>query len=102
MPKLKSFDNDFFTFPVGKKQIYFAINKGQTTYIKIDVDGFEDKVVEGGMNIFKKTKSILIEVDNKNINYLTMIEALGFKLESKHKRNEEEYNYILTNANRKN
>ena len=50
----------------------------------------------------KKTKSILIEVDNKNINYLTMIEALGFKLESKHKRNEEEYNYILTNANRKN
>jgi hypothetical protein len=54
------------------------------------------------MNIFKNTKSILIEVDNKNINYLTMIEALGFKLESKHKRNEEEYNYILTNANRKN
>ena len=31
-----------------------------------------------------------------------MIEALGFTLESKHKRNEEEYNYIFTNANRKN
>ena len=30
MPKLKSFDNDFFTFPVGKKQIYFA----NTDYIK--------------------------------------------------------------------
>ena len=235
MPKLKSFDNDFFTFPVGKKQIYFANNKGQKTYIKnrmdrllskepetikwinnfvedsvffdiganigiytlysaitkqntvfafephaasyknlldsinlnnlencsaycvavsdkvglsainvknmhegvannvvgtkgeyyhgctefslnflierkilqqpdyikIDVDGFEDKVVEGGMNVFKQAKSILIEVDKKNINYISMIEALGFTLESKHKRNEDEYNYILTNANRK-
>tara|TARA_B100000214_G_scaffold268728_1_gene199393 strand:- start:1545 stop:2255 length:711 start_codon:yes stop_codon:yes gene_type:complete len=74
----------------------------QPDYIKIDVDGFEDKVVEGGMNVFKKAESILIEVDKKNINYIAMIEALGFTLESKHKRNEEEYNYIFTNANRKN
>ena len=68
----------------------------QPDYIKIDVDGFEDKVIEGAMNVFQNTKQILVEIDNKHINYVAMIEALGFKLKSKHKRNENEYNYIFT------
>ena len=71
----------------------------QPDYIKIDVDGHEDKVIEGAINVFKKTKSILVEIDYKHKNYVAQIEALGFKLESKHKRNEEEFNYIFTNAN---
>ena len=71
----------------------------QPDYIKIDVDGHEDKVIEGAINVFKKTKSILVEIDYKHKNYVAQIEALGFKLESKHRRNEEEFNYIFTNAN---
>ena len=71
----------------------------QPDYIKIDVDGHENKVIEGAMNVFKKTKSILVEIEHKHKNYIAMIEALGFKLESKHKRNEEEFNYIFKNAN---
>jgi|TARA_B100000214_G_scaffold275130_1_gene205210 FkbM family methyltransferase len=71
----------------------------QPNYIKIDVDGYEDKVIEGAMDVFKNTKSILLEIDNKNKNYINMIEALGFKIQSKHKRNEDEFNYIFTNAN---
>ena len=71
----------------------------QPDHIKIDVDGYEDKVIEGSMEVFRNTKSILLEIANKNINYVDMIVALGFKVESKHKRNEEEFNYIFTNAN---
>ena len=34
MPKLKSFDMESFTFPIGKdKKILFANNPGQKTYI---------------------------------------------------------------------
>ena len=51
------------------------------------------------MNVFHNTKQILIEIDNKHINYVAMIEALGFKLKAKHKRNEREYNYIFENGN---
>ena len=71
----------------------------QPDYIKIDVDGYEDKVIEGSMNVFQNAKEILIEIDNKHINYVAMIEALGFKLKSQHKRNEKEFNYIFTNGN---
>lgn len=71
----------------------------QPDYIKIDVDGFEDKVVEGSMKTFKNCKGLLIEVNNKNVNYISMITALGYNLVAKHKRNEDEYNYILKNGN---
>ena len=64
-----------------------------------DVDGFEDKVVEGSMKTFKNCKGLLIEVNNKNVNYISMITALGYNLVAKHKRNEDEYNYILKNGN---
>ena len=47
--------------------------------------------------MFSNTKSILLEIANKNKNYVNMIEALGFRVESKHKRNEDESNYIFVN-----
>ena len=71
----------------------------QPTHIKIDVDGYEDRVIEGAMEVLRNTKSILLEIANKNKNYVNMIEALGFKVESKHKRNEDEFNYIFVNEN---
>ena len=39
----------------------------QPDYVKIDVDGIEHLILEGGDQILKKTKSILVEVDEKFI-----------------------------------
>ena len=36
------------------------------SHIKIDVDGLENRVLQGGLNTFGNTKSILIEIDAKN------------------------------------
>jgi FkbM family methyltransferase len=36
------------------------------SHIKIDVDGLEDRVLQGGLNTFGNTKSVLIEIDAKN------------------------------------
>ena len=36
------------------------------SHIKIDVDGLEDRVLQGGLKTFGNTKSILIEIDAKN------------------------------------
>ena len=73
----------------------------QPDYIKIDVDGYEDKVIEGAMEVFKNCKSLLIEIEHRHSNFVDMITASGFTLESQHKRNDQEYNYIFVNANRK-
>ena len=36
------------------------------SHIKIDVDGLESKVLQGGLKTFRNSKSILIEIDEKN------------------------------------
>jgi FkbM family methyltransferase len=71
----------------------------QPDYIKIDVDGFEDKVIKGSLATIQKAKSILVEIDNKHQSYVQKIIDLGCTLVSQHKRNEEEFNYIFKNAN---
>ena len=52
------------------------------SHIKIDVDGLEDRVLQGGLNTFGNTKSILIEIDAKNTNQNREIQGvlsnLGF------------------------
>ena len=40
-------------------------------YIKMDVDGIEHLILEGGNKILKKTKSILVEVDES---FITQVE----------------------------
>jgi FkbM family methyltransferase len=82
-------------------------------YIKIDVDGLEHIILDGGINVIsnKKVKSILIEIDEENINqYNEIIKIMSksnFTLRNK-KRAEEfykgsfsrVYNYIFEkNAN---
>ena len=74
---------------VGKKVL------PQPDYIKIDVDGFEDRVYKGAMSTIQQAKSVLIEVDQKHEHIVSNINNLGFRLESKHRRNSEEYNYIF-------
>jgi len=78
----------------------YLVGKGilpQPTYIKIDVDGFEDRVIKGAYATIQKCKSVLIEIDNKHIEFVQKIKDLGLALQSQHKRNEEEFNYIFTN-----
>jgi len=70
----------------------------QPDHIKIDVDGFEDRVVEGGLHTIRQCKSLLIEIAHKHESYVSKILDLGLTLKSKHKRNEEENNYIFENA----
>ena len=38
MPKLKSYDTDSFSFPIGKNTLKFANVRGQKTYIKNRMD----------------------------------------------------------------
>ena len=52
----------------------------QPTHIKIDVDGIESKVIEGGTNTIKNCKTVLIEVENMEI--VNMITKLGFKIDN--------------------
>ena len=74
---------------VGKKVL------PQPDYIKIDVEGFEYRVYKGAMSTIQQAKSVLIEVDQKHEHIVSNIINLGLRLESKHRRNSEEYNYIF-------
>lgn len=40
---------------------------GQNIMIKVDVQGFEDKVIKGGMETFKKAKLIIIELSYREL-----------------------------------
>jgi FkbM family methyltransferase len=64
-------------------------------YIKIDVDGFEDRVYKGAILSIQQAKSVLIEIDQKHEHIVSQIINLGLHLESKHRRNSEEHNYIF-------
>jgi FkbM family methyltransferase len=51
-------------------------------YIKIDVDGIESKVINGGRNMLKHIKSLLVEVDADDDSHKEMIrniQTLGFE-----------------------
>jgi FkbM family methyltransferase len=49
-------------------------------HIKIDVDGLESKVLQGGLKTFGNSKSILIEIDEKNKDQNSEIQEILTKL----------------------
>ena len=49
-------------------------------HIKIDVDGLESKVLQGGLKTFGNSKSILIEIDEKNQDQNSEIQGILTKL----------------------
>ena len=49
-------------------------------HIKIDVDGLESKVLQGGLKTFGNSKSILIEIDEKNKDQNSEIQGILTKL----------------------
>lgn len=60
----------------------------QPTHIKVDVDGFEDKVLRGAPRVLSRTQSILVEMDSANADHMRWketLEDIGFET------NEEEY-----------
>jgi FkbM family methyltransferase len=46
------------------------------THIKIDVDGFEDKVLEGADRVLDHTQSVLVEMDSANSSHMEWKEIL--------------------------
>jgi len=83
--------------------INFLINKKiceTPNYIKIDIDGLEDLVLNGAEQALssQKLKSILIETDISNLSTYTSInkklESYGFNLESMYMCNKNIYNLI--------
>lgn len=51
----------------------FAPQHGYPTHIKIDVDGFEHKVIEGGYTVLSQAKSVLIEINTNYPDHMNFI-----------------------------
>ena len=45
-------------------------------YLKIDVDGIEELILDGAKNLLKTVKEILIEVNKDNLNQSLLIEKI--------------------------
>jgi len=50
--------------------LVFEIKMPQPAHIKVDVDGFEDKVLRGATKVLENTKSILVEMDSANTHHM--------------------------------
>lgn len=86
-----NFAGETKTFPfqqgcIGTTMDIFADKYGPPTHVKIDVDGFEPKVVHGGLTCVMKAKSVLIEINtnleshNDLVSYMT--NKLGFHFDA--------------------
>jgi len=73
MPKRKDLKKifQFSTLGMSMNDVKNLLKIPQPDYIKMDVDGIEHLILEGGNQILKKTKSILVEVDES---FITQVE----------------------------
>lgn len=66
--------------------LVFEIGMPQPTHIKVDVDGFEDKVLGGATRVLEKVQSILVEMDSGNADHMgwkAKLEEMGFVTDEK-------------------
>jgi len=56
--------------------LVFELGMPQPHHIKIDVDGFEDKVLKGMERVLDNAKSVLVEMDSANAFHMDWKEAL--------------------------
>ena len=71
-------------------------NIPQPTHLKIDVDGYENNVWEGGKQTLYNAKSILFEIHDNQKHIVNDLLQNGFELKEQHKRrNSDEHNYIF-------
>lgn len=65
---------------------HFIAKYGHADHIKIDVDGFEHLVMKGGIEAFKRAKTVLIEINTAYDEHMTYIlpnmAALGFEYDA--------------------
>lgn len=62
--------------------LVFDVGMPQPTHIKIDVDGFEDKVLRGAERTLDHVSSLLVEMDSNNADHMgwkSTLESKGFK-----------------------
>lgn len=62
--------------------LVFECGLPQPTHIKIDVDGFEDKVLRGATRVLENCRSVLVEMDSANSDHMrwkSELEARGFQ-----------------------
>lgn len=62
--------------------LVFECGLPQPDHIKIDVDGFEDKVLAGATRVLENVKSVLVEMDSNNGDHMgwkQALEAKGFR-----------------------
>ena len=53
--------------------------KNQSIFIKIDVEGHEDRLIEGSLNIIKNNK-VLMYLETLNDNLLSKLNKMNFKI----------------------
>ena len=79
---IKSFD--YKTIGISIDEAVSLLGIPSPDYIKIDVDGIEYLIIKGGIKTLKKTKSVLIEIDEKFLkqkeNISKFLQNCGFKL----------------------
>lgn len=68
----------------------------QPHHIKIDIDGHEEKFYQGAKKTIAKCKTILFEIETQYEYIVDELLNQGFKLVSKHKRNDVEHNFIFS------
>ena len=68
----------------------------QPNYIKIDVDGHEQKFYQGAKITLSKCQSILFELEHQYEYIIDELKDMGFKVVGKHRRNEQEHNFIFS------
>lgn len=56
--------------------LVYEMNLPQPTHIKVDVDGFEDKVLGGALRVLENIRSILVEMDSNNAVHMEWKQAL--------------------------
>lgn len=87
----KNFRGEAHTFPFKQGSVAttlanFARRYGSPHYIKIDVDGFEHFVIEGGIGVVEHCKSVLIEINTGMEEHRDLIShmtnGLGFHFDS--------------------
>ena len=71
------------------------LNIPQPDYIKMDVDGIEHLILEGGVSILEKVKGLLVEINDnfreQSENANSILKQAGFLLSQK--RHEDTFSY---------
>ena len=68
----------------------------QPQHMKIDIDGHEESFYQGAKNTIAKCQSVLFEIQTQYEYIVDELENQGFKVVGKHKRNDNEHNFIFS------